>query len=152
MWHAQPVKYRLHRRPRARRVGDEDHRAALGAKTDQRVAGLWKSRDAIVHHAPKVAEQHVVIARERGEAFDNVRQGLCDDRDGGSAWPRTASAATGTDELGEAAAHWRSNIRRWRGSALAAGSLQRLGAHRPRWREQKALAETHVVIQKIDHG
>ena len=33
----------------------------------------------------------------------------------------------------------------------AARALQRLGPHRPRRREQEALAEAHVVVEQIDH-
>ena len=35
------------------------------------------------------------------------------------------------------------------GSAVP--TWQRLGAHRPRRREQEALAEAHIVIEQIDH-
>ena len=36
-------------------------------------------------------------------------------------------------------------------AGFAIGGLQRFGAHRTRRREQKALAETHIVVEQIDH-
>ena len=73
--HAEPIEYPLHRRARPRRVGDQDHRATLGAKARERIASRRKGGNTVVHHAPDVAKKDVIVARERGKLFDDVRQG-----------------------------------------------------------------------------
>src|SRR6202021_3508479 len=56
-------------RARARRVGDQDDRAAPAAKARKRIAGLREGGDAVVHDAPDVAQQDVIVARERTKLF-----------------------------------------------------------------------------------
>ncbi len=52
------------------RVGDEDHRAAAGAKLEQRIARRTEGAVAIVQHSPHIAE-HDVVARQQ---LGGVRQ------------------------------------------------------------------------------
>src|SRR5580700_7664680 len=72
-------------------------------------------------------------------------------------WAYSAAPHSGADELRDTADGRRrcrrcsARRRRNRGFSRAGGALQRFGAHRARWREQKALAEAHVVIEEIDH-
>ena len=66
---------RLHRRTGPRCIGDEDHRAAAGAKARERVAGFRKGGDAVVHDSPDVAKKDVIIARKRSKSFDDFWQG-----------------------------------------------------------------------------
>ena len=61
----EATKKPLHRVGRKRRVGDEDHRAAAGAKPRKRIGGLCEGGDAIMQHAPDVAEQNFIVACER---------------------------------------------------------------------------------------
>ena len=73
--HFQAIEQALHRRTWPRRVGEKDHRAAAGAKAFERVTGLRKRGDAVVHYPPDVAKKDIVIARERGKSFDDFWQG-----------------------------------------------------------------------------
>src|SRR5208282_5690623 len=70
--HAEPLEYPLDRGARARRVGDEDHGAAFGAKARQRLASGRKSGNTVVDHAPDVAQKNIVVACERSKSFDNL--------------------------------------------------------------------------------
>ena len=56
---------------RARRIGDEDDGAAAPAKPGQRVAGVGEGSDAVMHHAPDVAQHDIVARRQHAEAFGN---------------------------------------------------------------------------------
>ena len=61
----EAVEKSLHRVGRIWRVSDEDHRPAADAKPRKRIGGLREGGDAIMHHAPNVAEQNVIVACER---------------------------------------------------------------------------------------
>ena len=67
---------RLHARPnlrfRRRRVGDEDHGAAGLPEAGQRVDRGGVEDDAVVDHAPDVAEQQVLVRGEVGEPLVEV--------------------------------------------------------------------------------
>ena len=62
---AEAIEKPLHRVGRIWRVGDEDHSPTAGAKLGKRIGGLREHGEAIMHHAPDVAEQNVIIACER---------------------------------------------------------------------------------------
>ena len=48
-------------------------------KRVERRAGVGKGGDAVMHHAPDVAEQHVVAARQRSKSFDQRHAAALDD-------------------------------------------------------------------------
>ena len=73
--HMQLVELARHHLALARRIGDQDHGRAAGARAHQRVAGVRESGEAVMHHAPDVAQQHVVIGGQRREMRDQGRQG-----------------------------------------------------------------------------
>ena len=127
--HLQLVELARHHLARARRVGDQHHRAAARARAHQRVAGVREGDDAVVHHAPDVAQQDVVAGGERREMRNQAAARRCVSR---CRSRRSSPAAS----------------RRGGGRGRA---LQGLGPHRPRRREQEALAEAHVVVEQIDH-
>ena len=68
--HAETVELRSHRSAGARRVGDEDHLPALGAEAGQRVACRLIGFDAVMQHAPDIAEDEIVAFGERLQALD----------------------------------------------------------------------------------
>src|SRR5215470_7616718 len=75
--HAQPVERGArHHLARARRVGDEHHRAAALAKAHERVAGIRGRGDPVVDDPPDVAEHDFVAAREGGEVTDVWSEGI----------------------------------------------------------------------------
>ncbi len=41
-------------------------------KRMQRLAGRRKGGNPVMNHAPDVAEQHVIVARERLKSFDEI--------------------------------------------------------------------------------
>ena len=57
--------------PRPWRIGDQHHRAARLAESGKRLSGLRKRRDAVVHHAPDVAENDII---ERSETEKVVEE------------------------------------------------------------------------------
>ena len=65
--HAEPVEDAHHRRARPRRIGEQDRRATARAKARKRLACRRKGGNPVMHNAPNVAKQHVVIAHERRE-------------------------------------------------------------------------------------
>ena len=60
----EPIELARHPFRRPRRIGDEDDGAAVAAKPGERIAGLRECGDAVMHHAPDVA-QHDVVARRQ---------------------------------------------------------------------------------------
>ena len=64
---AQLVELPRHPFRRPRRIGDENDGAALAAKPRQRIAGVGEGGDAVMHHAPDVAQHDVVARRERAK-------------------------------------------------------------------------------------
>ena len=64
----------LHRIRRPRRVGDQDHGAALPAERMQRLAGFRKCLEAVVHHAPDVAEHDIDLAHEIAQVLDETKR------------------------------------------------------------------------------
>ena len=69
----QSLKLTRHNLTRTRRIGDQDHYAAVGAHAHQCVAGMRKGGEAVVYYAPDVAEQRVVTGRKGGELRDQGR-------------------------------------------------------------------------------
>ena len=53
-----------------RRVGDQDHRPAAAAERGERVGRRGKRGDAVVDHAPDVAEKDIVAIGDLREAAD----------------------------------------------------------------------------------
>src|SRR3974390_3024506 len=97
------------------------------------MAGGRRGLQAIMYHAPDIAEDKVVIGGECGEVGEQIdHRHVIPERE------RAAARAMASN-----ADAWKS--RRRRGDLAR---LQRLGAHRARLREQEALAETYIVIQK----
>ena len=127
------------------------------AHAHQRVAGCGKARNAVVHDAPDVAQQ-----RRRSRAPASEKFGI---KDGDGAHGRIISrgiehrsaALAAGDAASVRVRHQLAASKRAgpsfrpRPACGAAPALQRLGAHRPRRREQEALAEAHVVVEQIDH-
>ncbi len=74
--HVQPVKNALHGEPGPRRIGNQNNRAAALAKFHQRLARLLERRNAVVHDTPDIAEQHVVVTRQRLKMRDDIGQDL----------------------------------------------------------------------------
>src|SRR5208282_4488515 len=145
--HAELVENPLHGGARPRRIADQDHGAAAGAKALERLAGRGESRDTVMNHAPNVAQQHVIAARERCKPFDDSGQDAW--RHQRVEWPYkliggSVASAAGVNKLGETAA-WRAS------SGVAGNALQRIRAHRAWRRKQKSLPEADIVIQEIDH-
>jgi hypothetical protein len=68
--HLKPVELRPHRGAGARGVGYEHHPPALGAKARERVACRLIGFDAVVQHAPDIAEDEIVAVGERLQPFD----------------------------------------------------------------------------------
>ncbi len=66
---AELVELARHPFRRPRRIGDEDDGAAVAAKPGQRIAGLGEGGDAVMHHAPDVAQHDIVARRQGAEAF-----------------------------------------------------------------------------------
>src|SRR3954469_17652270 len=58
--------------PRPRRVGDQDRRAAPLTEARQGLAGWREGLDAVVDHAPDVAQDHVIAGRDLLEARDEA--------------------------------------------------------------------------------
>src|SRR3954452_24352373 len=58
--------------PRPRRVGDQERRAPLLTEARQGLAGWREGLDAVVDHAPDVAQDHVVARRDLLEARDEA--------------------------------------------------------------------------------
>src|SRR5215217_4111580 len=70
--HGEPVELADDGAPRPRRVGDQDRSAAPVPEARQGLAGLLRGLDAVVDHAPDVAEDHVVAGRDLLEARDEA--------------------------------------------------------------------------------
>ena len=66
--HAHALEHRQHAALAAGRVGEEQHDAAGGAIAHQGIDGGGMGGDAVVHHAPDVAEQRPVGGSKLGEA------------------------------------------------------------------------------------
>ena len=62
----------------ARRVGDEDHRPAAAAERGERLGSGAEGVAAVVQHAPDVAQDRVVAARQGAEPVDQ-RDGVVGD-------------------------------------------------------------------------
>ena len=60
-------------RMRPRRVGDEHDRHAAPAQAPQRLRGLGMSLDAVVKHAPHIAQDDIDLARESTQLRDDRR-------------------------------------------------------------------------------
>ena len=75
MRHAEAVENLPYGGAGPRRIGDEDHGTAAGAKARERRAGGGESRDTVVHHAPDVAQEHVIAARQRRKSINDGGQG-----------------------------------------------------------------------------
>ncbi len=65
----QLVELARHHLALARRIGDQDHGGAARARAHQRVAGMREGGDAVMHHAPDVAQQR---RRSRARASKNA--------------------------------------------------------------------------------
>ncbi len=65
--HLEAVDELLHELARARRIGDQHDGAATFAELAQRIARVRSRRDAVVHDAPDVRQQHVVVRRNGRE-------------------------------------------------------------------------------------
>ncbi len=72
--HAGLLQHALHAGRGDRRIGDEDHRSALGAEARQSRAGLRVGAPAVVHHAPHIAEDGVVARQQRPGVGDDRRR------------------------------------------------------------------------------
>ena len=72
---AQLVELPRHPFRRPRRIGDENDGAAVAAKPRQRVARVGEGGDAVMHHAPDVAQHDVVARREGAEVFGELEGG-----------------------------------------------------------------------------
>src|SRR5215203_5421709 len=70
--HGEPVELADDGAPRPRRVGDQDRSAAPVPEARQGLAGWREGLDAVVDHAPDVAEDHVVAGRDLLEARDEA--------------------------------------------------------------------------------
>jgi hypothetical protein len=64
----------LHRIRRSRRVGDEDYGAALLAKAVKGLAGIRECGEAVVNHAPDVAEQDLCAANDVAQPFGKSKR------------------------------------------------------------------------------
>ena len=69
----EAIEKSLHRLGRIWGVGDENHRAAPGAKPRERIDRICKGRNAVVHHAPDIAEQNVIVGCKRCKSFDEIQ-------------------------------------------------------------------------------
>ena len=60
--HVQAIELGVNISIGARRIGDEDHAAAAGAIMRERLHRIGKRGDAVVDHAPDVAQQRVIAS------------------------------------------------------------------------------------------
>ena len=70
---AELAQLPLHRIGGPRRVGDQDDGAALLAICVQRLAGLGKGLQAVMHHAPDVGEHDFHAADEVAQPLDETQ-------------------------------------------------------------------------------
>src|SRR5215470_2902320 len=70
---AKPTKLMNHPGRRSRRIGDKNHRPAVGAVSHERVAGVRMSRDPIMNHAPDIAQDDVIARRNGGETIEKMK-------------------------------------------------------------------------------
>src|SRR3974377_2044433 len=71
----QAIELTRHHVARARRFDYEHDHGAARAHTHQRVTGRGKRRDAIMHHAPDVAQHGVIVGSQDREMRDHLRHG-----------------------------------------------------------------------------
>ena len=95
--HLEGVDEGLHEVARPRRIGDQHHGAALAAEPHQRCAGFHGRGDAVVHHAPDVAEHHVVAWSERREMGRQGRRGGRHGNGSGHGMRQTSASAAGCE-------------------------------------------------------
>ena len=130
--HMQLFELARHDMARARRVGDQDHGRAALARAHQRVAGV---RERLRRRYAPRPRRRTAARRSRAPAPRNAgaRAGKIDQ-------PLTAPAAASSLVVSGG------GLRR-----IGRGGLQGFDPHRPRRREQEALAEAHVVVEQVDH-
>jgi len=69
MGHTESIKHCAHNHDaRTRRISDQNHNATSTSKTPERLAGREVGCDAVVNHAPHIAENHVIARGDLGEA------------------------------------------------------------------------------------
>ena len=64
--HADEGKLLVERGGQARRIGQQHDRAMLGAEAPQRLDSRANAGQTVMHHAPDVADQRVIVAGDLG--------------------------------------------------------------------------------------
>src|SRR5262249_50470233 len=153
----QPLELARDLLARAGRVCDEDDRSALGPRPHQRVASVRMDRKAVVHDAPYIAQEHVVAGCERGKLRD--QRGRYGTHPKPSSRPRRSGTAAAVKRAYRMKRKERKSAGRQQGAwalvnarfcRVSRHAMQRLRAHRARWREQEALPEPDVVVENVD--